>query len=86
MGKERRRREEEGKGRGGEGYWGGTCLWKVRRRRAFSSMLALVLRSPAREPGSCSNSWIRWAIRAWSLHTHTPTSVVHEPLVHMEPI
>lgn len=45
-----------------------TCLWKLSSLRALSSMVALVRRSPAREPGRFSSSWIRWAIRACSLH------------------
>lgn len=44
-----------------------TCLWKLRSLSALSSMVALVLRSPAREPGIFSSSWIRCAIRACSL-------------------
>ncbi len=44
-----------------------TCLWKFRSLSALSSMLALVLKSPAREPGRFSSSWIRWAIRACNL-------------------
>lgn len=44
-----------------------TCLWKFRSLSALSSMLALVLKSPAREPGRFSSSWIRWVIRACNL-------------------
>lgn len=44
-----------------------TWRWKLSSRRAFSSMVALVRRSPAKEPGRFSSSWMRWAMRAWSL-------------------
>lgn len=36
-----------------------TCLWKLRSRRALSSIVALVRKSPAREPGRFSSSAIR---------------------------
>lgn len=46
-----------------------TCLWKLSNRSALSSMVALVRRSPARDPGRFSSSWILWAMRACSLNT-----------------
>lgn len=44
-----------------------TCLWKLSSRRALSSMVALVRKSPAREPGRFSSSAMRWVMRACSL-------------------
>lgn len=48
-----------------------TCLWKLSRRRALSSMVALVRKSPARDPGRFSNSAMRWVMRACSLRENT---------------
>lgn len=49
-----------------------TCLWKLSSLRALSSMVAFVRKSPGREPGRLSSSWIRWAMRACSLQkTHS---------------
>lgn len=44
-----------------------TCRWKLSKRSALSSTVALVLRSGGREPGKLSSSWIRCAIRACNL-------------------
>lgn len=44
-----------------------TCLWKLSSRRALSSMVALVRKSPARDPGRFSSSAMRWVMRACSL-------------------
>lgn len=48
-----------------------TCLWKLSRRRALSSMVALVRKSPARDPGRFSNSAMRCVMRACSLSENT---------------
>ncbi len=40
---------------------------KVQEPKCLELNVALVLKSPAREPGRFSSSWIRWAIRACNL-------------------
>lgn len=54
-----------------------TWRWKLSRRSALSSTVALVLRSGGKEPGRLSSSWIRCAIRAWSLKQMISTPCYH---------
>lgn len=63
-----------------------TWRWKLSSRRALSSMVALVRRSPAKEPGRFSSSWMRWAMRAWSLQRRDfgTSSAQSQPSSHWE--
>lgn len=64
---------------------GRTCLWKLSSRRALSSMVALVRRSPARDPGRFSSSAIRWVMRACSLGENTASWVLFKQFHHENP-
>lgn len=55
-----------------------TCLWKLSSRRALSSMVALVRKSPAREPGRFSSSAMRWVIRACNLKKQVQRVVISQ--------